>query len=783
MAEQHVSLQLPDTPGSRQRPLQMAVRRNRGRTARACLQCHTRKQKQRPGALAYFLTLENFSDAWRQCNGSTPCQNCVSRNVTHLCTPPPPRGPSQLPSTNIADSGRSKRRRQHSLPDPQGRTTPLSAPSRPQPNATVADDQADDGENQPVDESLFEERSEPVSKTQEKSLQIGQLWKSRGAPTFFGSSYFGPQVAAALLDSQAPYVQPGANTSRRSMNARPFRDEAGPFSQLWDLLGLLPRQKSTVDRLVDLFLGNVSWNMDAVHPSSFRREYDRFWSRKAGYDDVTTVDIRWLALLFMVLAIGAYLDCPRSAAPETQRQYEESSLSFFWASRKAIVIAPSFYGESSDLVRAGILVTRYCLFSQRITESWLTVGFAARLAIAQGFHIDGTNWRLPRRVIETRRRLWSHVYLLDRMTALALGRPYSILDAQSLTCVPENVFLDDLADEEAITVTAKPIETSPTPAVLAIFSIGLAKIIGRIQEQTFSIRAATYRQVMQLDAQLVAWRSALPGYLAFENPDLSLDSNCSYLRWHRLYLQTAFHFARITLHRPYIWRSSITDQHAFSRDVCFTSACADLKTRLDHDDNCGPAEHYAWCLGTPQLFNSAIVLGVLAIQEQSRGTRDVDAVVNDLQSYCDKQKHEMWINDFRLAEVKVVEMCIEKLKRSSKAKQPSTYGRIGNLEAGGSGLRTTRGEAHRRNNNHEENPQPATVTSPQQTQIFSTGPEALQPHLHQSLALGWDVDTTMWLHSPQVSGAFTFPGPTDLATWQDMIEIIGGNELGINGVS
>jgi Fungal specific transcription factor domain len=576
------------------------------------------------------------------------------------------------------------------------------------------------------------------------------------------------------------------------MTAQPFRDEAGPFSQLWDLLGLLPRQKSTVDRLVDNFLTNVSWNMDAVHPSSFRREYDRFWSRKAGYDDVTTVDIRWLALLFMVLAIGAYLDCPRSAAPETQREYEESSLSFFWASRKAIVIAPSFYGESSDLVRAGILVTRYCLFSQRITESWLTVGFAARLAIAQGFHIDGTNWRLPRRVIETRRRLWCHVYLLDRMTALALGRPYCILDAQSLTCVPENVFLDDLADEEALLVTAEPIETSPTPAVLAIFSKSLANIIGRIQEQTFGIRAASYRQVMQLDAQLVAWRDSLPAYLACENPDV--DSTCSYLRWHRLYLHTAFHFARITLHRPYIWRSSLTDQHAFSRDVCFASACADLKTRLEHDDNSEPAEHYIWCLGTPQLFNSAIILGVLAIQEQSRGNRDVDAVVNDLQSYCDKQKHEMWINDFRLAEVKVVEMCIEKLKRPSKTKQASGYTRMANFDGGlgGMGRRRT-SEAHAQSSHRQGNTQAAAVSSPQNTQMLVLGPDFARMQSHHSLAVGWDADSALWPssslletgrhHSPQMSEAFTFPGPTDLATWQDMIDIIGTHELGMPGIS
>lgn len=58
-----------------------------------------------------------------------------------------------------------------------------------------------------------------------------------------------------------------------------------------------------------------------------------------------------------------------------------------WAARRAIVIAPSFYGESTDIVRAGLLVTRYLLYTRRVSESWLTIGFASRMAQAQGMHV------------------------------------------------------------------------------------------------------------------------------------------------------------------------------------------------------------------------------------------------------------------------------------------------------------------------------------------------------------------------------------------------------------
>ncbi|CAK7213012.1 hypothetical protein SBRCBS47491_001658 [Sporothrix bragantina] len=850
--------------------------RRRGRIARACSQCHTRKQK---------------------CDGTIPCHNCTLREVQHLCRPRVARdeqreeearerrprtrrGVQKPPPSNTARQTARSLRRISSPPTPSHPLTPSSAttatsvpidpalqgvakpPAPAVPRATVEDIDDEDEETRPlqstergsnetndndnniddnVDDNVDDNDNDAAAQPRRNNsgtssagpgnvAPLGQLWKSRGAPTFFGSSYFGPQAAAALLDTSAPYVQPGANMSLRSSIARPFRDEGGPFSQLWDLLGMLPRQRATVDRLVEQFLVNVSLTTDAVHPASFRREYERFYSRRAGFDDVTTVDIRWLALLFIVLAIGTYLDCPAGAPPEVQREYEDASMSFFWASRRAIVIAPSFYGESTDLVRAGILVTRYCLFSQRITEGWLTIGFAARLAIAQGVHIDGTHWKLPRRVTEARRRLWCHLYLLDRMISLALGRPYGILDSLSLTQEPENVFLDDMSHEEANAAKAEPLATRPTPSVLAIFSRRLARIIGRIQEQTFGLRAASYREVMRLDAQLLAWKQALPAYLAIDDPDRSLDAGRPFLTWHRLYLQTAFHFSRITLHRPYAWRISVTDQHRYSREVCFASACADLKTRLEHDvaadasggcNGKGPAEHYVWCLGAPQLFNSAIVLGLLAIQEHPRpfpraggesssssSTNyrvDVHPVVNDLQAFCDKERNEIWVNDFRLAEVKVAELCIERLRRRAGLTTETGQQQQQQQEEVLSRDEMPRGVA-------QESYQPAQTAQlplqapqmpaqPQVSQLpvdinpglnaglggFPTGgtpASAWQPLLQDVSLSPWDPNAA-WLGTdfrlrasgePPFSEAFSFPGPTDLVTWQDMIDAIDSQQ-------
>lgn len=273
------------------------------------------------------------------------------------------------------------------------------------------------------------------------------MFRGRDAPSFFGSSYSGPQAAAKIIEAPAPDLSSGIRHAAAS--AHSFHDVGGSFSQIWDLLGLLPRNKASVDRLVDVFLADLNWTIDAVHPAAFKSKYNEFWERKFGFDDFASIDLRWLALLFIILAYGVFLDSPHPKNPEVQRELQETSLRFYWASRRAIVIAPTFYGESTDLVRAGVLVTRYLIHLRRVPEAWLTTSFAMRMAQAQGIHIDGERWRLPRKETETRRRLWSHLYVLDKTIALAIGRPFAIVDQQCLVKRATNAWLDDEADERA----------------------------------------------------------------------------------------------------------------------------------------------------------------------------------------------------------------------------------------------------------------------------------------------------------------------------------------------
>ncbi|KAI1496465.1 fungal-specific transcription factor domain-containing protein [Biscogniauxia marginata] len=615
------------------KPSSPPPKKRRGRRAAACTSCHRRKQR---------------------CDGAHPCYNCSRRGVGYSCT-----------YTNLPARADEAPRNKRSSPSPVVSRLDSRAGSpflqRGSNEARVAGSDAELTPSLPLESSdSNRERARVVgSGPDPQECSVGDLFSSRDAPSFFGSSYFGPQAAAKIIEAPAPDFSSGLSHKAPASATHSFRDEGGPFSQIWELLGLLPRKKSTVDRLTECFLRELNWAIDAVRPVCFREKYETFWSRKFGFDDFATIDLRWLALLFIVLAYGVLLDCPARESKEAQREIQETSLRFYWAARRAIVIAPTFYGESTDLVRAGVLVTRYLIYSRRVPESWLTTSFAMRMAQAQGMHIDGERWRLSRQKTETRRRLWSHLYTLDKTIALAIGRPFAIVDQQCLVKLASNVWLDEMSEDEAARELEKPF-SEPTPSLCSRLSHELAMIVGKIQERCFGLFSVSYDAVLALDDEIVAWEARLPACFKLDNPDRSKDGALSFLSWNRLHIHSMYHFTRVTLHRPFLLRQSITDRYRRSHDACISSACADLDMRLTYFGQ-PLADRFKWTLGPHHLFNSALVLGIIVVRDPH--SRRAQAILEDLAAYCEMQRNDVWTNEFAIAEVKIVELCIKKARQ------------------------------------------------------------------------------------------------------------------------
>jgi hypothetical protein len=549
-----------------------------------------------------------------------------------------------------------------------------------------------------------------------------------------------------------PIGMGGIHASNSSNRVDQFLHRGGkePYAHIWELVGCLPRRKEMVDHLVKKFLDELNPVYDSVHKETFQVSYDMFWNRKWGDDDLTAVDLRWLALLFMVLAFAELLDCPLDASAETQRRSEETSVQFFWASRKAIVLAPTISGESPDLVRAGILVSRYLIYFGRKNESWLTSSFAIRMAQAQGMHLDGESWGLPPKVLETRRRLWCTLFSLDRSFSLATGRPYTINSKHCMQMKIRNIWIDDISDEEAIGTSEQSID-DPTPSVYYRYQQQMSVILGDIQDECFGILPTTtsyvtYEKVLALDKTLIAWAESMPCYFRLANSDTSMDADRPYLHWQRMYLHSSYHFARITLHRTYVLLESITDRFEYSRHACISSACADLRLKLNFRPS-NMAERLIFGIGMHSLFNSALILGIIAVKDPF--STNTSAILEDLTAFCEKQRGDSWVNEFSLAEIKVVELCIASSRRSSRDGNPHT--------------------ARRRETMMAEREGVAEISTESSTSCNSADPTTWSPAVdgsHNAQTPGFGPGD--WLDA-WFGPLRNFPDPIDFQFWEDLV--------------
>ena len=254
--------------------------------------------------------------------------------------------------------------------------------------------------------------------------------------------------------------------------------------------------------------------------------------------------------------------------------------------------------------------------------------------------------------------------------------------------------------------------------------------------------------VIEMDNKLVAWKEQLPPYFAVEDPELSLDESHTFLPWHRLYLHSTFHFARITLHRPYLLRESITNRFSFSHEACISSASSDLKIRLQ-SLSYGTSENMRWTLGTHNMFNSAFILGIIAVRRPI--APQTAAILNDLEEYCERLRKDVWLNEFGLAEVKVVELCIIRTTGLAQATdQPGDQAPMSPPEVLPDFMEQER----------ERNPMISTVMN---IESIATGASPSHPPA-SSPDMMWPA---VWEDQN-----FAFPQAADLETWEQMISEI-----------
>jgi Fungal specific transcription factor domain len=229
---------------------------------------------------------------------------------------------------------------------------------------------------------------------------------------------------------------------------------------------------------------------------------------------------------------------------------------------------------------------------------------------------------------ETRRKIWWGVYTLDRMLALALGRPIGAEDVDCDVELPIAFDDDFLPDFFA----GAPI-TSETPSLMTGFTslVSLYRIAGRVMRQVYGVdmadivdpekRPQLQAHVDALDKDLTKWQDNLPSVFKSKmNSDKQVSMGAA-LCSHYYSVLTALHRNLLPVRRgqPPAPRSS-------AKAVSSARICIRLAPFIKNV--VPPSHHLAFFI--QHLFTSAVIILLYAMHVADPGA--ASAAMEEVQS-------------------------------------------------------------------------------------------------------------------------------------------------------
>ncbi|VDB85390.1 unnamed protein product [Peniophora sp. CBMAI 1063] len=561
----------------------------RTRVSYSCGECHRRKQK---------------------CDRQIPCSHCRARKVPELCKAYTPGKPDQDIHLRLA---RLEHIIEIALPQYASRS---GTADRRSPSPSGGHSQADEDD---LSGGHFQS-GRWYGNTASGSIAPGSLLEQlqHAVPGASMAAIHDDknvnELAATVIDSVRQDVEPTPADNLKAL----IQDCGVAPHKITELVQELPPQRFST-ALIDFYFTAVNWTRYPISERDFRQSYSSVCTNGVS---AHPNDVRFLPLLFVVLAISVRLSPDHIGGDARNRRL--TSLRYYWASRRSLLIAAAIQPDSLDMVLTRLLSARFLTFDRRITECWSQLGAAVRTAQALGLHRDGGNMNMEPSQVEYRRRVWSFLYHADRSYALVLGRPNAIQDVYTSTHPPLNVEGDvtvaDLRNPPALSV--------PTRLTFVILRHALAVIIGKIVHHFQQVRhASTYSDVIALDEELLKFLNTLPPHYSM-TPDTSLDQSHPFIPAHRFLIITEVLFVRISLHRPYLLRKLSSDRYTRSREACFESAIQYFNLRTSYQDHV-PRETRESLHSAYREFQSAMVAGIyLLLKPHGRLAGRMDAILD-----------------------------------------------------------------------------------------------------------------------------------------------------------
>ncbi|KAL1952738.1 hypothetical protein VTO42DRAFT_4309 [Malbranchea cinnamomea] len=464
--------------------------------------------------------------------------------------------------------------------------------------------------NRSLNMGLTEPSTDPMAQMVQNvgSLHISSSGHVRFEPR---SSTLNSQVAQRSVQDYAEELNTSAASYEEKPHGFPFMCEAPPSRK--ELLGRLPPGQYC-DTLKDVYFRVFSSLFHVLHDPTFEAEYRQF------RQDPNSVQLSWLALLYVVLAIavnGLDDDSPllSDLGRETSASANINVLAARYRRGAMQCLAADGFMERYSIRSLQALVLLIYALNHASQPSWVLLGVTHHIAIAMGCHLDPDHFGLGLLQGEERRRCWAGLVMLHMIQKINFRN----LDEQRLS---RRVRLPlDANDEDLVDGAEPPLQPprGPTQMSYILFKFRLYDIALAICDEIFASDSPSPSVIAKLDREIAEQQAEWNARYASDSLQEPLPDH------HVAHMHVLFGYSHqlcLLLHRPALNRylsgeiNSVTQR---SRDKCLEAAkgLLSIHRHLVESPQFAPYKWYTGGLASFHAFHAVVVLVAILLNSNN----------------------------------------------------------------------------------------------------------------------------------------------------------------------
>lgn len=367
--------------------------------------------------------------------------------------------------------------------------------------------------------------------------------------------------------------------------------------------------RDLADSLVEAYFRRFHYLMPVIDKPSFIKQYTHVMDNQHDVS-IARNETAFVALVFAVFACAAQiLDDPRLKTSDSK---DDGGMGMVYYERALILHHISHAGIQVEHVQCHVLLASYLCSVNCLPQAWLLTGQAVRTGQDLGLHRSPRRYPITNVDKETLRKIWWCVYILDRMLALALGRPLGINDIDCDVEFPVEV--DDVNLSEYFNGANMP-RGRPSLMTGFVSLIKLYEIAGRVLRQVYALdvckdnlepekKVELQRAVESLDNDLTKWcDDLLPVFKSESETDEQVSMGAV--------LASHYYSVLTTLHRNFlpVRRGQAVPPKSTAKAVSSARSCIRLAPSMKH---VVPLSHHL-AFFIQNIFSSAVILLLYAM--------------------------------------------------------------------------------------------------------------------------------------------------------------------------